>query len=28
VALEAPDAKGELQLSESRSGTLRADLLA
>jgi len=28
VALEAPDAKGEPQLSESRSGTLRADLLA
>ncbi len=28
VALEGPDAKGEPQLSESRSGTLRADLLA
>ena len=28
VALEAPDVKGEPQLSESRSGTLRADLLA
>ena len=27
VALEAPDDKGELQLSEPRSGTLRADLL-
>jgi transcription termination factor Rho len=28
VALEAPDDKGELQLSQSRSGTLRVDLLA
>jgi len=28
VALEAVDAKGEAQVSESRSGTLRADLLA
>ena len=28
VALEAPDAKGEPQLSESRSGTQRVDLLA